>query len=67
MEIELSQLIKKFQMSNYIEILPVGAEIVADRRTKGHDEANNPLSQFYPRTHKIVAIFFVISYNNLYF
>ena len=38
------------QISNFMKILPVGAELFhADRRTDRHDEANRRFSKFYER------------------
>ena len=41
---------KKYLVSNFIKIYPVGAELFHEnRQTDGHDEANNRFSQFYKR------------------
>jgi hypothetical protein len=41
---------KNTQISNFIKLRPVGAELFpADRHTDGHDEANSRFSQFYER------------------
>jgi len=42
---------KNSQISNFMKIRPVGAELFhTDRRTDRHDEANNRFSQFCDRT-----------------
>ena len=48
---------KKAQISSFIKIRPVGAELFhvdgsTDRRTDGHDEANSRFSQFCERASK---------------
>jgi hypothetical protein len=40
---------KNTQISDFLKILPVGAELFHAERFGGHDEANNPYSQFYER------------------
>jgi len=43
----LDRFSKKFQISNFIKIRPVGAELFhVDRWTDGHDDANSRFSQF---------------------
>jgi hypothetical protein len=53
MELEFSRTItkkKKAQVSSFIKIRPVGAELFhADWQTDGHDEANSRFSRFYER------------------
>jgi len=48
MELEFSpHIFKNSQISNFTNILPMGAELFyADRRTDSHDEVNNRFSQF---------------------
>jgi len=44
---------KNTQISNFIQIRPVAAELShANRRTDGHDEANSRFSQFCERVYK---------------
>jgi len=53
----LDSVSKNTQMSNFVKIRPVGAELFhADRRTDGrtdtHEEVNSRFSQFFKRTYK---------------
>ena len=44
------KIFKETQISNFMKIRPVGAEVFhADRRTSRHDEANNRFSQLRER------------------
>jgi hypothetical protein len=49
MKLEFSrQILKNIQISNFIKIRPVGAELFyTDRRTDRHDETNSPFSQLF--------------------
>jgi len=48
---------KNTQISTLMKILPVGAELFrADRRTDGHDEANNRLMQFCERAQNQICL-----------
>jgi hypothetical protein len=50
MKIELSdRFSKNTQISNFMQIRPVGAELLADGRTARHDKANSRISQFCKR------------------
>jgi hypothetical protein len=51
MQIEFSQQIFEMsQISSFIKVRPVGAELFhADRKTDGHDEANSRISQVCER------------------
>jgi hypothetical protein len=41
------QIIEKIQISSFVKICPVGAELFhADLQTDGHNEANSRVSQF---------------------
>jgi hypothetical protein len=57
MKLEFSQRIfQNTQISNFMKIRPVGAELFrADRRKYSHNEANSRFSQFY-KTH-IVTVY----------
>ena len=47
------QFFENIQMSNFMKIRPVGAELFhGDRRTDRHDEANSRFSQFFESAKK---------------
>jgi hypothetical protein len=56
MNLDFSQqfFLKNTQISNFIKVCRVGAELFhADGRTDRHDEANSLFSQFWERVYKL--------------
>jgi hypothetical protein len=67
MELEFSRQIfkKNPQISNFIKIRPVGAELFhADGQTERHEETNRRFSQFCKSAYKLGCLIVLVGYMN---
>jgi len=59
MKLEFSRLFFKSQISNFMKIRPLGAEVNADGKTHRHDEAKSSFVQFFLDSPSNLSVFVI--------